>query len=33
MTPIEVLEKFKLFNENTLLVHCCYLSDKDVKII
>lgn len=33
MTPIEILEKFKLLNENTLLVHCCYLSNKDIKII
>ena len=33
MTPIELLNKYKLLNENTLLVHCNYLDDDDVKLL
>lgn len=33
MSPIELLEKYKLLNNNTLLIHCCYLNEKDVNII
>jgi len=31
--PIEVLDMFDLLKENTLLVHCNYLSKKEIKII
>lgn len=33
MTPIEVMEKYELLSGRTLLVHCNYLSDKDIDII
>lgn len=33
MTPIEVLNKYNLLNEKTLLVHCNYLSDNDINLI
>lgn len=33
LTPIELLDKYNLLNENTLLVHCNYLEEKDVKLI
>lgn len=33
MTPIELLKKYDLLNENTLLVHCNYLSNDDIKLI
>ena len=33
MTPIELLKKYDLLNENTLLVHCNYLSNDDIMLI
>lgn len=33
LTPIELLNKYNLLNENTLLVHCNYLEENDVKLI
>lgn len=33
LTPIELLNKYNLLNENTLLVHCNYLEESDVKLI
>lgn len=33
MSPTEFLLKHDLLNSNTLLIHCCYLSDNDLKII
>lgn len=33
LTPIEYLEKLKILDENTVLVHCVWLTDKDVDII
>ncbi len=30
---IELLEKYDLLSNKTLLVHCCYLNDKDIEII
>lgn len=33
ITPIELLNKYNLLNENTLLVHCNYLSEEDIKLI
>ena len=33
LTPIELLDKYNLLNKNTLLVHCNYLEEKDVKLI
>lgn len=33
LTPIELLNKYNLLNENTLLVHCNYLKENDVKLI
>lgn len=33
MTPIELLKKYDLLNENTLLVHCNYLSNNDIMLI
>lgn len=33
MTPVDLLDKYKLLNENTLLVHCNYLTDNDVKLL
>lgn len=33
MTPIELLDKYELLNENTLLVHCNYLNDNDINLI
>lgn len=33
MSPIKALSKFGLLNENTLLVHCNYLSNDDIDII
>jgi len=32
-TPVELLEHYNLLNKNTLLVHCCYINDKDITII
>lgn len=32
-SPIQILNKFGLLTENTLLVHCNYLSDEDIEII
>ncbi len=33
ITPIELLYKYNLLSKNTLLIHCCYLSKQDIKII
>lgn len=33
VTPIELLHKYDLLNKNTLLIHCCYLNQQDVKLI
>ena len=33
LTPIELLNKFNLLNKNTILIHCCYLNNNDIKII
>lgn len=33
MTPIQLLDKLKLLNENTLLVHCNYLNREDTDLI
>ena len=33
ITPIELLKKYDLLNENTLLVHCNYLNENDIKLI
>ena len=33
LNSLEVLEKFNLLSEKTLLVHCCYLNREDIKII
>lgn len=33
MTPIELLDKYELLNENTLLVHCNYLDHNDINLI
>ena len=33
ISPIELLYKHNLLNKNTLLIHCCYLSEQDINII
>ncbi len=33
MSSLEVLEKYNLLSKNTLLVHCCYIDENDIKII
>ena len=33
MGCLEVLEKYNLLSERTLLVHCCYLSESDIQMI
>lgn len=33
ITPIELLSKYKLLNENALLVHCNYLEENDIKLL
>lgn len=33
MAPIELLDKYELLNENTLLVHCNYLDHNDINLI
>lgn len=33
MDPLELLDKYNLLNKNTLLIHCCYLNDNDIKLI
>ncbi len=33
ITPIELLNKYNLLNENTLLVHCNYLEKNDINLI
>ena len=33
MTPIELLDRYNLLNENTLLVHCNYLKENDIKLL
>lgn len=33
MNGIDLLNKYDLLNENTLLVHCCYLSENDINLI
>lgn len=32
-SPIQVLDDFKLLNENTICVHCVYLSEDDISLI
>lgn len=33
LSSLEVLEKYGLLSDKTLLVHCCYINDNDIKII
>lgn len=33
MEPIEVLKKYNLLSKKTLLVHCCYINERDIKEI
>lgn len=33
MTPIELLNKYNLLKERTLLVHCNYLEEKDIRLL
>ncbi|NMA50237.1 MAG: amidohydrolase family protein [Mollicutes bacterium] len=33
LTPTEVLLKYNLLSQDTLLIHCCYLSERDIEII
>ncbi len=33
LTPLELLKKYHLLNDRTLLVHSCFISDEDIKLI